>query len=251
MNLNQKKLSTIVIVIIVIVVIIIVGIIGYFVYFKKPTTPSITTPSTSIQPLSENQTTTLPSQTTPPPQTTLETESVKIISPASGTVVNAGTIINVKVQATGSVDRFFITGKEVCTKTALPFDFSCPVPAEIIGSYNIVAVGFGPNNITATDIIQLQVKTSAQLVGFRTYPPSMLIVIEGEKAGFQVLGEFSDFVRRDITSSANGTHYSITDTKIAVVVSDGVIQGKQAGETTLTISNSGLTATLPVYVESY
>lgn len=180
---------------------------------------------------------------------TSETESVKIVSPASGTVVDAGTVINVNVQATGSVDRVLIAGKDmVYTKTALPFDFSCSLPAEIIGSYNIVAVGFGANNVTATDEIQLQVRTLAQLVGFRTYPSSLLIVIEGEKADFQVLGEFSDFVLRDITSSENGTSYSTLDTGIAVVVGDGIIQGVQTGETTLTISNSGLTTTLTVSV---
>ncbi|MFA4872068.1 MAG: hypothetical protein WC610_03375 [Patescibacteria group bacterium] len=180
---------------------------------------------------------------------TSETESVKIVSPVSGAVIDAGTVIDVKVQATGSVDRVLIAGKDIVyTKTAPPFDFSCFLPIEIIGPYNIVAVGFGANNAITTDTIQLRVSAPAQLVGFRTHPPSLLIAIEGEKADFRVLGEFSDFVRRDITSSENGTSYSIADTGIAVVVSDGVIRGIQTGETTLTISNNGLSTNLIVSV---
>ncbi|MEK8127911.1 S-layer homology domain-containing protein [Paenibacillus filicis] len=64
----------------------------------------------------------------------------------------------------------------------------------------------------------------------------------------QVTASLSDQTARDVTTATYGTVYSSSDTTVATVKPDGLIEAKQAGQAVITVTSSGYTDTVSVTV---
>jgi len=177
------------------------------------------------------------------------TGTVRIISPTSGTLASAGTTVTVQVSVSGATTGVLVASPSaIAFKTTSPFTFNIGVPSDVLGAYPIVAVGFGATDVTATHTVHLKVTTAATLVRLETLPADTLYTDKGQTSSLSVMGEFSDGLKRNLTSGHLGTRYTITNRAIATLAGDGIVRGVAPGTTTLTISNGTVLLTVSVAI---
>jgi pimeloyl-ACP methyl ester carboxylesterase len=176
--------------------------------------------------------------------------TVRITSPTSGSAVAAGTTITARVAVTGAVRTVLLACPSGCdVKTTAPFDFKMGIARSALGVHPLIALGFGSDGtVLSSHTVNLRVTTSAKLLTLETFPSTVLCVLKGKTASVSVVGEYSDGVRRNVTSGQLGTRYTISNPAIARVVGDGIVQGLTATSTTLTVSNGSVAAKVSVVV---
>lgn len=177
---------------------------------------------------------------------------VAITSPAPGTEVTAGSSVQVTVEALSGaiVERVLVVGPGVAEidETA-PFQVTIPIPADAIGSFTLTAVGSNSaGDYYTSSALQLQVVPPGNLQSLRVIPQDPILLGPGDTAQIHALGTFDDEVVRDLTASAQGTTYQITDLQIATVSAEGLVTGIAPGVTALIVRNGAFQDSVAVTV---
>ena len=129
----------------------------------------------------------------------LSAQSLRIGSPASGTVVHPGESVPVTVNITGTFQQVGVIG-EIGTSQMLatgPYDFWVLVPANIPEArvYNLTAVGMiGPSNIVGSEpmILDVEPRSKPASLKIQGYPYGFEFQEIGDKSSLLVVGRFRD-----------------------------------------------------------
>jgi len=185
-----------------------------------------------------------------------ESEGIKITEPLDGSTVIPGQEIIVTIESVGGfefesgllgIPRFF--QEEL---TALPATFTVTIPNEVAGKILIHTIGKNTSGQFVGDEITLTVQQTATLQSLKVDPDDWVFEtdwngnVEDEYIYIDVEGVYSDGITRDITDA--GTTYVSSDPSVVSVDSEGKMRPHKLGEATITVSNSGVTATIPVTV---
>ena len=166
--------------------------------------------------------------------------SIKITSPAAGTVVHPGDAITVTVSATGaSFTQMIVIGQDPIGSsqvlTAPPYQFSIQIPPDVTpGLYALTASGaVSPGNGVESDPVSIDVERVDQPVSITAEPSSLTLAV-GERAGLRVVGKYSDNSTVDLTESIQ-TSYLSKNTAIVTVSKDGFVTAVAPGSTQIII----------------
>lgn len=186
---------------------------------------------------------------------------IKITHPENNSTVNPGQQITITLEAT---EGFVINRGRLGTLNfftdeiwSLPATFTVIIPQDAIGALSIMAIATGKGNITAQDNISLKIEQTATLQSLIVTPDKISIKKdwEGNIDYYErdvpwyigVKGMYSDGVAREISNF--GTTYTSIDPTVASVNAEGKITIHKVGETKILISNSGVSAEVPIIFE--
>ena len=179
--------------------------------------------------------------TTPPPTVTLSSIAM---SPASATLAVAGTQ---QLTVTGN----YSDGSTKNLTSSASYTSSATGIATVSASGDVTATAPGSATITASDggytaTTMITVDAAAPtLSSIAVAPPSVTLAI-GATQPLTVTGTYTDQSTKNLTSSSA---YQSSATSIATVTSPGaVVTAVAAGSATITVTNSGKTATVAVTV---
>src|SRR2546426_5872702 len=180
---------------------------------------------------------------------------LQIVSPAPGTMVAPGETISVVV----SVDarkRFRlvrVVGENLGItpfQTVPPAAFSLTIPANVIGTKEIRALGItGPETGAFSDPVSIDVETSATLSTLQVN----LLDVEFDELDQQfpliVTGSFTDGTTLNITRSTRTTYQS-ENSQVAVVDSSGMLTALGQGRTVIRVAYGPQSLNVTVNVSS-
>lgn len=182
---------------------------------------------------------------------------IKITAPPGGSVVSPGQKVTVTVEAVGgfklSDGWVGIPGVPEQKLTSLPQTAVLTIPQDAYGTIIIQAAATGaPDKLTA-DKITLNIQQTGVLRSITVEPEDYYFETDWngspntqEHIYINLKGVYSDGVARDISSQ--GTTYVSSNPAVASVDNNGKVQPLAEGTTTITVSNSGITATVPITV---
>jgi uncharacterized protein (TIGR03437 family) len=179
--------------------------------------------------------------------------SVNIVSPSDGTAILAGQPITVSVAVSGVAG---LQGVQVLSPafgitnvaTQPPFGFTVTFPSDALGSQQLTAVAFtGSGEGIFSGTIAVSVVPPTSLASVSTNVSSILLSFLGETARIRATGRFVNGGSVDITGLSS-TKFSSQDSVIAKVDAAGNVVGTGSGETTITVRNGSLSATVAVSV---
>jgi pimeloyl-ACP methyl ester carboxylesterase len=187
-------------------------------------------------------------------------QGIRIIRPSPGSPVNAGEGFDIEVEADSGfvMQRVFLSGLGVLDEDSIPpFLFRItPTVSTSLGAWKIAVIGvdssgnFGvdtdTNNLSAT--IEVDVTTPARLDSIYARHESAFRIWPGKSRPLYISGFYADGSVRDITR-ASGTTYVSSDSTVATV-DHGRVISHSPGSATITVSNSGKSATVVVTVVS-
>ncbi|MBN1208988.1 MAG: choice-of-anchor A family protein [Myxococcaceae bacterium] len=182
----------------------------------------------------------------------LSSGSLTISSPSAGTPVAPGSRVTVALEATGGFQPAVVfiagAGQAVFLETA-PFVAEFPIPAEAIGTVELVAFGFdAQGELLASESVALPVVSSAQLTSIEVLNGDATLPGPGTKRQLQVLGHHDDGITRDISSPSLGTVYSSSNSSVATVTSGGMLTATGAGIATVMVRNGTTFTSITVAV---
>ncbi len=186
---------------------------------------------------------------------------IKITHPENNSTVNPGEQIVITLE---SVEGFVISRGRLGTLNFftdeiwnLPATFTVTIPQEATGILTIMAIANGKGNIVSQDEITLRIVQTATLQSLVVNPDKISIKKDwdGNINYYErdrywhigIKGMYSDGVTREISDI--GTTYTSTDSAIASVNTEGEVTVDKVGEAKIIVSNSGVTAEIPVIFE--
>jgi hypothetical protein len=171
------------------------------------------------------------------------TGTVRIVSPADGTVVSSGDLVTVEVVGEdGFVPQTVLAlgGGSAERSSDAPFTLQFKVPSEALGPLRLFAIGIDADGETVlSDDVVLNVRTSAAIEAVRIITQDPFLFGAGARQQLFSLGRFNDGVSRDITTRATGTVYRTSNPSIVTVSDEGVITAVGAGIATVAVQNGG------------
>lgn len=169
------------------------------------------------------------------------TAGLTITSPAPGSSVTSGQVIQVTVEPSASVTvtQVLLTGPSVAQiDGAPPFQLSLKVPVEAIGSFTLTAVGSNEQGqLFTSGELTLEAQPPATLTSLELLPRDPLLLGPGHTVHLTALGHFSDGVVRDLSDPSLGTLFSSVEPDVAKVSAAGVVTAMKPGVTTLLARN--------------
>jgi hypothetical protein len=180
--------------------------------------------------------------------------SLRITSPAEGTVFHPGESIKVKVEASGTFKMVMVIGYDPLGGTfplsAPPYEFTIQIPDR----YHIAP---GRYLLTADGFIEAGKSVASKSVGIKVEPadvrlklkvkPSLLRLSVGQRDQISSSGEFPDGMTIDLTKSQQVSFRSNAP-KIATVNDDGVVVAIAAGSTVIVATYQKSSVEIPVTV---
>jgi uncharacterized protein (TIGR03437 family) len=176
------------------------------------------------------------------------------ILPAPGTVVHPGDVIQISLSLPtgGAADGALIVvdGFMEIVEGDGPFSLSYRVPSDKAGKIDITAQTFGSttqNFVASTSVV---VSPAVSLTAIIPITNTLQFAPVNAPYRLSVMGRYSDGASLDITAGSAGTTYDTQSggTRVISVSPDGVIDMRGEGQETISISNSGKTAQVRVYV---
>jgi Domain of unknown function (DUF5011)/HYR domain len=168
--------------------------------------------------------------------------TLQIVAPLPGAVVNAGSLITVRVVPSGFVPQEInaTIQQSSASKLGSPYELQLRVPKDALGHVRLVATAFdGAGRRAAATDIGVRVITAATLQDLRVLTQDPVLFGAGSRRQLLVQGRYSDGVTRDLSSASLGTEYISVDSSIAAVSADGLVTAGVAGTTTIVV-RSGL-----------
>jgi hypothetical protein len=170
-------------------------------------------------------------------------------------VVVPGAGVTVTFSVTGgnavSGTLFTVGSMLYATNGPLPSSFSFTVATDTVGVVNIQALtyGAGPTNYSASTYVIVQ--PSGQLNSITVTPQSLNFSFPSQMAGLIVLGNYSDGIQRDITSTNAGTFYTTASGSNLVVSlgTNGAVTAMGNGQDSIIISNGLVSTSVVVNVQ--
>ncbi|MFQ5804524.1 MAG: hypothetical protein ACE5JQ_16670 [Candidatus Methylomirabilales bacterium] len=135
--------------------------------------------------------------------------------------------------------------------TEPPFTFTLTIPNDAAGPLPILAVGKDRSGTFHRDRITITVQPTANLDSLIIGQSDRIFSgVTGFRDQITVRGVYSDGVKRDITAGDAGTTYVSDNPNVATVDDDGLLEIQGEGTATITVSNSGVSATVSVTVDA-
>ncbi|WP_079914452.1 S-layer homology domain-containing protein [Paenibacillus sp. 32352] len=153
-----------------------------------------------------------------------------------------------------SYDRFL---RKLSVGVPMNLHLMDPVTITIAGSAGLTNPAIGEYSFSVypmwydweAAVVKISFTEAPTMTGI-TISPNTVDLKLGERVNkqLQVTANFSDQSVKDITASSAGTTYSSSDTNVAIVSADGLIEAKQAGQAVITVTSSGYTHAVNVKV---
>ena len=178
---------------------------------------------------------------------------MQIVSPVSGTVVNAGSALAVTVQAFPSAfqsvsivgDGPFALSTGVA---APPYQYSYPIPADFaLGRYRFKAAGATASSETVySDPIEVDIERPDDVRKLQSEWQSLSFGAQAD-APLQIWGIFRDGSKIDVTRSTRTT-YTSDRPAVAVVSGEGGVSAVSIGKAKITVKYGDKTVVVPVEI---
>ena len=181
---------------------------------------------------------------------TTEGEGVTITQPAEGSSYQSGEVIAVEIQSDKDVtlnEAFLLSRGSILSEKEPPFEFDVKSPDDYVGTTQIYVLGVADDETLYYDTVDININPSTSITQVNVYPTEINIM-KGNEFDLEVTGRFSDYSKKDITKSPE-ISYSVADTSIATVGSNGVGTAKSGGTTEVTVTYEDESAKVPVQVE--
>lgn len=177
---------------------------------------------------------------------------LSIVSPATGSVVTAGSTVEVLVEplAGANVERVLVIGPGIAEiDETEPFQMAIHIPVDAIGSFALTAIGSNSSGdyYTSADL-SLEISPPGVLQALTVVPRDPILLGPGDTAQIHALGSFADGVVRDLTTPGLGTEFSTTNPEIAVVSPEGLLSAVAPGVTALIVRNGSLQDSVAITV---
>jgi cysteine-rich repeat protein len=242
-------------------------------HFKVPNDPDHTTDVIALlnAPVNGGQfTTSMPPGTVPPPSgcpilplvttaslnlapRSLLPQTIAITTPVTGASVTPGSSVSVTVDTQGgeppeSVLIIGTGGSELVE--AAPFTASIPIPADAVGVAPLRAIAFyADGGMAFAGPVTLNVSVTAAITSLQVVNGDQVLRRPGRARRLSVLATYGDGIRRDVTASALGTKYTVSQLAPIISVSnDGVITALGAGDATVAVTNGAAITSINVKV---
>lgn len=180
------------------------------------------------------------------------TGTVRIVSPASGTEVLAGSFVTVEIAAEdGLVPASVLAaiGDSVGSSVTAPFTTQVRVPPAGLGPVSLVVIATDRDEeLVVSEAVTLNVRTNAVLRAIRITPQDPVLFGLGRQRSLDVLGDYSDDILRDIGSGAFGTTYHSSNPAIVTVSAAGLVTGVGPGIATVSVRNGTVQESISVTV---
>lgn len=179
-------------------------------------------------------------------------DSVKIIKPLHGLILNSGSSIDVSVVGTKSIIKLItlIGNKELPVFIKDTFntqqDFKYKIPQEANGTMYMMSIGVDSFQNVYLDTLQFDVTTNSSIDSISTIPREINLA-RYQNRKFNINGYFHDGIQRDITYSPE-LSFTIIDTSIYSLSSPNLIYGKNSGSTYLVADYKGKKAVLNIHI---
>ncbi|MCE9618297.1 MAG: Ig-like domain-containing protein [Planctomycetes bacterium] len=177
---------------------------------------------------------------------------LQIVSPSAGTVVHAGSKVDVCVDLLpGFMPVSVLIGgpDNAAIVTEAPYTTTLSIPSEMLGAGKLWALGKDANgNRFCAEPLDIDVVTTAVVTSIATVSDEFYFTKYLSSYRLRVLGKYSDGATRDVSSASRGTTYSSDDTSIATVSAIGEMRSVRVGKTVIRAHNGQLESALPVTV---
>ena len=173
----------------------------------------------------------------------LDTPLVTITEPASGAVFAPGdqiVITAVPVEGANVQAVLFTIGDgtgHAALVDAGPFTATFTIASDFVGSLVLSAAARDDAGNMATTTCTVTVQSAATVQSIAVSPSPMLFLSVGVAQQVSAIGNFSDGVARDISTSDTGTTYSMENTSVASVDTNGLVTSVGPGSTRLRVAN--------------
>ncbi|HXN46578.1 MAG TPA: Ig-like domain-containing protein [Bryobacteraceae bacterium] len=187
-------------------------------------------------------------------------QTLRITSPADGAIVHAGQTLTVVVTVLGGgfpegvglvASSSQGMGGWGCTQVLLapPYVFKMPIPADVPSRpYTLSAMGaIAPGETVDSNKVPIHIEAPATPVKLKNELPTLGLAYVGEKSPLLVTAIFADGSRTAVTDSSLTTYVS-DNAAVATVDKDGIVTATGPGKASITITNAGVSTTVPVTV---
>jgi len=184
-------------------------------------------------------------------QMNLSPGEVQIMSPQEGEIFAPGDAVDIEVNVPDANAMVLIvtSTSESMLIDHSPYDFQFIVPEDSIANLSISAAARNETGFIGWDEVTINVSLNSSLTELMIYPETTPIYLEwGMSLPLAVYGLYDDGVTREITSSSCGTVYASVNSSVASISSEGLIAAEWAGNSTITIENSGIGREIAVVV---
>lgn len=162
-----------------------------------------------------------------------------ITSPATGWQVVPGTAVEIEVKPFPgvNVESVAVVGPgTVASDEEAPFEVDLELPLELVGPFEVMAIGKGPaGEMFASRVLLLEAVPAARLIALDLTPKESFLFVPGLDRSLRATGVYDDGVRRDITEV--GTEFISLNEEIVKVSADGVLTPTKVGITTVLARN--------------
>jgi hypothetical protein len=187
-----------------------------------------------------------------PAHSLLAQPSLRITSPADGTLVNPGQSLKVTVEASGRFQQVILIGAQPMGGTvplsAPPYEFTIKIPNRISPRrYSLTADGCtAPGQCTSSKPIMILVELADESISLRVQP-SLLRLYIGDKGYLMTYGVFPDGQRADLSKSTQ-TSFTSNAPGVATIDHQGIVTPVAPGSATITITYRDAHVEIPVTV---
>ena len=178
-------------------------------------------------------------------------EALRVVSPSPGATVTPGQLVTLRLALdpgeSATEVGVFTDGKTIpATQDGTAWVAEIRVPTEAVGPDLLIGYAILTGGGVAFADVAVNVDAGALRSLFVSVP--MRFTFAGETAGVEVRGLFTDGVLRDLSLPVLGTTYSSSAPTVLAVDPSGVVQARETGDATLTVSSRGRTATVKIQV---
>jgi len=183
---------------------------------------------------------------------------VRVSSPREGEVFEPGQTVSVTVSVAMPVSAGYIAvgapGIGIVQGTGYngsSYQASFTIPDVVAGPLEIIpfAIDASGTPIEGTPVT-IQVRSKSPPLRLHLLESEIILLSLSGTANIYVNGEYPNHVERDLTSSATGTTYRSSDTRVVKVNGEGKVSAVSWGVAVVTVMNSGLKALATVRVEN-
>lgn len=177
-----------------------------------------------------------------PPE--LITDSIRIVSPADGTIIRPGEAITVSVEvaAGSSFTHVGVIAENIGfspAKSSPPFDFSFVIPNNLVGPKKLTALGIiRPGEGLFSRSVTINIEPAAALSALKVSFTRINFKYPGQQLPLHVDGVFTDGKVLDITKSSQTT-FSSENGGVATIDPTGLVTATGPGSTNILVRYGG------------
>lgn len=140
---------------------------------------------------------------------------VQVVSPGAGQAVSGGETLRVVVESVPPFEAtriMLLSEVGVQVLDAPPFEFSLPIPADLVGTLESAAAGENAaGDYAISEAAAVTVESKAALMQIELSPGTVFLKGFDDRRQLTVLGTFDDDVIRDLSEPSTGTTYTTSD----------------------------------------